>query len=230
MARPSRRVRQLLPLPESRWEDGTDNGADGIDWDTGDYQDPETGTDPNAELNIEGGQSVIHAHGTAGATETIDPTLGNVHSLTLDQDCTITLSAPVGTGAATLALWVTQDGTGGWDITWPGSVTEEGTHTTTASTTQRVILESIDGGTAWIATWIGAGGSAGTPATTVEDETTFGITPAVGTDTEYARQDHTHGSPNLETSGHWEVLMDGGSPPAALESGSGTDWLYVWVP
>jgi hypothetical protein len=32
-------------------------------------------------------------------------------------------------------------------------------------------------------------------ATTVESETTFGITPAVGTDTEYARQDHTHGSP-----------------------------------
>ncbi len=76
-----------------------------------------------------------------------------------------------------------------------------------------------------------AGGS-GTPATTVTDETTFGITPAVGTDTEYARQDHTHGSPDADTfaaEGHYEVMMDGGSPPLPLESGSGTDWLYVFV-
>lgn len=39
----------------------------------------------------------------------------------------------------------------------------------------------------------GVGG--GTPATTVESETTFGIAPAVGTGTDYARDDHTHGSP-----------------------------------
>ncbi len=30
--------------------------------------------------------------------------------------------------------------------------------------------------------------------------------------------------------GHYELLMDGGSPPAPLEDGSGTDWLYVLVP
>lgn len=42
-----------------------------------------------------------------------------------------------------------------------------------------------------------AGG--GTPATTVTDETGYGIAPAVGTDTEYARQDHTHGSPAAPT-------------------------------
>ena len=35
----------------------------------------------------------------------------------------------------------------------------------------------------------------GTPATTVEAETSFGLSSAVGTDTEYARQDHTHGTP-----------------------------------
>jgi hypothetical protein len=29
---------------------------------------------------------------------------------------------------------------------------------------------------------------------------------------------------------HYEVLMDGASPPGPLESGSGTDWLYVLVP
>jgi hypothetical protein len=36
---------------------------------------------------------------------------------------------------------------------------------------------------------------AGIPATTVTDETTWGISPAVGTDTEYARAGHTHGTP-----------------------------------
>lgn len=38
-------------------------------------------------------------------------------------------------------------------------------------------------------------------ASTVESETTFGLAPAVGTDTEYARQDHTHGSPANPVSG-----------------------------
>jgi hypothetical protein len=36
---------------------------------------------------------------------------------------------------------------------------------------------------------------AGTPATTVTDETSWGVAAAVGVDSEYARQDHTHGSP-----------------------------------
>lgn len=42
-------------------------------------------------------------------------------------------------------------------------------------------------------------GGAGTPATSVTNETTYGITPAVGTSTNYARQDHTHGSPVTPT-------------------------------
>lgn len=107
-------------------------------------------------LKYEGGQDAIKAHGSMGSTETIDPTDGNVHTGTLNADCTITLGAPSGSGACTLELWITEDSTGGWDITWPGSVTEQGTHDTAMSTTQRVILESIDGGTSWIATWIGA--------------------------------------------------------------------------
>ncbi len=46
-----------------------------------------------------------------------------------------------------------------------------------------------------------AGGS-GTPASTVEDETSFGVSTAVGTDSEYARQDHTHGSPTDPVTAH----------------------------
>lgn len=45
-------------------------------------------------------------------------------------------------------------------------------------------------------TWVSTAGSGGgTPAVSVTSETTYGITSAVGTSTNYARQDHTHGSP-----------------------------------
>ena len=43
----------------------------------------------------------------------------------------------------------------------------------------------------------GGGGGGGTPASTVVSETSFGQSAAVGTSTDYARGDHTHGSPTL---------------------------------
>jgi hypothetical protein len=72
--------------------------------------------------------------------------------------------------------------------------------------------------------------SGGTPATTVTDETTFGIAPAVGTDAEYARQDHTHGSPStdeISDAGRWELAVLTGSPPDPLYADG--DFLYIWV-
>ena len=39
------------------------------------------------------------------------------------------------------------------------------------------------------------GGGGGTPSTTVVSETTPGLQPVVGTSTDYARGDHSHGSP-----------------------------------
>lgn len=39
MVRPSRRTKYPKPLAEAQWEDGVDNGADGIDWDTGPFVD-----------------------------------------------------------------------------------------------------------------------------------------------------------------------------------------------
>lgn len=108
------------------------------------------------ELAIEGGQDVIKAHGSLGATQTFDPTDGNVHTGTLTANCAFTLAAPTGAGAATLEFWITEDGTGGWTVTFTGTVTEQGTHDTTLSTTQRAIAESIDGGASWVWTWISA--------------------------------------------------------------------------
>lgn len=48
-------------------------------------------------------------------------------------------------------------------------------------------------------TLFGAGGGGPSPATTVTDETTYDLDFAVGTGTEYARDDHTHGSPPTPT-------------------------------
>jgi len=45
----------------------------------------------------------------------------------------------------------------------------------------------------------GGGGGGGTPASTVVTETSFGQASAVGTSTDYARGDHTHGTPTLPT-------------------------------
>lgn len=43
----------------------------------------------------------------------------------------------------------------------------------------------------------GGGGGGGTPATTVVSETSFGQSPVVGTSTDYARGDHSHGTPTV---------------------------------
>jgi hypothetical protein len=56
--------------------------------------------------------------------------------------------------------------------------------------------ELVDG--RLVVTFSAAGGS-GTPATSVESETSFGVAAAVGSSTNYARQDHTHGSPAAPT-------------------------------
>jgi hypothetical protein len=43
----------------------------------------------------------------------------------------------------------------------------------------------------------GGGGGGGTPATTVVSETSFGQSPVVGISTDYARGDHSHGTPTV---------------------------------
>lgn len=64
-----------------------------------------------------GGGPTAQDHGSMGATETIDAANGNRHRGVLDADCTITI-APFADGSIDFA--VTQDGTGGWGITWSG--------------------------------------------------------------------------------------------------------------
>lgn len=228
-------------------EDGTPTvtPVDTIEVPVGGLEDDGGGTiSLHYEQNKNGGRSQIQSHGSMGATETFDATNGNVHTGTLNADCTFTLTSPASGAACVLELYITQDGTGGWDITWPASVVWQGgsmpTIDTTAGTLTRYVIETLDGGTTWYAVVVGAGGSA-SPLTTKGDlwgYSTLDARVPVGTDTHLLNADSTAAlgvayiapADVVETAGHWEPLMDGGSPYEPLDDGSGTDWLFVWVP
>jgi hypothetical protein len=72
-----------------------------------------------------------------------------------------------------------------------------------------------------------AGGGGGTPATTVVSATSYGQSPVVGTGTDYARVDHSHGSPSLGTSastacaGNDARLTDARAPTGAASGDLG---------
>jgi hypothetical protein len=119
-------------------------------------------------LVVNGGAETIKPHGSMGATEPFDPADGNVHTGTLNADCLVTLAAPIGSAAATLEAWITQDGTGGWvltvDAAGGGSFTWAGgtpTPDTMAGVTERYIFERVPGTTNdWVGSLVGSGGSA----------------------------------------------------------------------
>ena len=114
-------------------------------------------------LATKGGQEGVTAHGNLGSTETINlASEGNYHSGTLNANCTFTFSgATSGTGVS-FTLELTEDGTGGWTPTWPGSVVWPGgttpTHTTTAGSVTLYVFTTRDGGTTWYGFQAGGGG------------------------------------------------------------------------
>lgn len=65
--------------------------------------------------------------------------------------------------------------------------------------TNVTISESLSGEvlTVTVASTGGGGGGGGTPASSVVSETSFGQSPVVGTSTDYARGDHSHGTPTV---------------------------------
>lgn len=65
----------------------------------------------------EGGNPDSLAHGSMGTTETVDAADGNHHTGTLNANCTVTVAA---FADGSIVFVVTQDSTGGWDITWSG--------------------------------------------------------------------------------------------------------------
>ena len=91
---------------------------------------------------------------TVTGTVSIDLNNGNVHSVTLTGNATLTFDNPVATGdSSSFTLIVKQDGTGSRTITWPGSVAWAAatapTLTTTADRFDVLAFTTVDGGTRW---------------------------------------------------------------------------------
>jgi len=91
---------------------------------------------------------------TVTGTVGIDLNNGNVHSVTLTGNATLTFDNPVATGdSSSFTLIVKQDGTGSRTITWPGSVAWAAatapTLTTTANKFDVLAFTTVDGGTRW---------------------------------------------------------------------------------
>ena len=91
---------------------------------------------------------------TVTGTVGIDLNNGNVHSITLTGNATLTFDNPVATGdSSSFTLIVKQDGTGSRTITFPGSVAWAAatapTLTTTANRFDVLAFTTVDGGTRW---------------------------------------------------------------------------------
>ena len=110
---------------------------------------------------INGGGETFFDAGNSGTSATLNLANGNVQKLTLTGNCTITLTSPASGAFRSLLLYVFQDGTGSRTITWPASVkwgtAGAPTLSTGASKMDKILLDTVDGGT----TWYGAAGPGG---------------------------------------------------------------------
>jgi len=109
-------------------------------------------TDDLVGKNLEDYSETVDTEAASGAAYTIDLENGNVHDVTLTDDCTFTFSNPPDAGSAgSFTLILRQDGTGSRSVTWPGSVAWAGgtgpTLTTTANAVDILTFVTVDGGT-----------------------------------------------------------------------------------
>jgi hypothetical protein len=104
---------------------------------------------------------VVHAVGNSGAALTIDASAtGYVKTITLNANCTFTLSGATSGRATSLELVLTQDGTGSRTVTWPAAVKWAGgapTLSTAAGSVDRIVLVTYNAGTTWYADLVGKG-------------------------------------------------------------------------
>lgn len=172
-----------------------------------------------------------------GAAETVDVSVARTYDLTLDADCTLTLSGAVTAEAHFVTIIARQDGFGGWDLTWPGSVAWPGGVTpvpdTTASTATVYTLFTLDGGTAWFGFMSGAGEPTAdahiADTTDAHDASAISVADSggnfTGTDVEAVLAELASAVPT----GHYEVIVSGSAPPVAVTNVAEDDWTYGWV-
>lgn len=101
-----------------------------------------------------GGKDVLNTVAAAGATETLDLADGNVHDVTLDANCALTLTGATNGVACSVAILLRQ-GSGapytvdwsGQDISWVGG--SEPDLATAEDEWNLIALLTLDGGTTW---------------------------------------------------------------------------------
>lgn len=153
----------------------------------------------------------------SGATETIDVSAARTYDVTLSADCTFTLSGSVNAEAWFVTLILRQDGTGGWEATWPGSVVWPGGSAPVLSADPGAVdvfvLFTVDGGTEWFGFPTGSTSSA--LVADLDDLTDVTLTaPAEGQQLAYRSGTWVNETP---PTARWElVVADGGSGPAGV--------------
>jgi hypothetical protein len=109
--------------------------------------------DPGAVRASGGGLETISTNATASGAVTINLANGNVHTLTLTGNVTLTVSGVSVGKACSFTLILTQDGTGSRTVTWPtGTKWAGGTApvlSTGASKVDVLTFHSVDGGSTW---------------------------------------------------------------------------------
>lgn len=97
----------------------------------------------------------------------------------------------------------------------PSAVNASVRGTLTVVAGANVTLDAVRAGRTTTLTIAATSGSGGTPAASVVAETSFsGVSPAVGASTDYARADHTHGTPaDAPSDGTTYGRKDGGWEP-----------------
>lgn len=104
-----------------------------------------------------GGQETVSTLSATGST-TLDLANGNIFNVTLTGDTTFIFTGATSGKACSFALYRKQDSTGSRTVTWPSSVKWSGgapTLTTTASSVDILVFETIDGGTTWYGSLVG---------------------------------------------------------------------------
>lgn len=143
-----------------------------------------------------GSPEVIEAHGNTGSTETFNLATANVHTATLDANCTFTLSGFTASVFCSGLIGITQDATGSRTVTWPAAVVTAPTLNATASSITWVSYWSLDGGTTIYASsdysTAGAGDFSSNTSSSVDSELvlfsgTGGKTGKRGTGTGYVK-------------------------------------------
>jgi len=99
--------------------------------------------------------NVYQASTPSSSSGTLTLNLANGHefNVTLTEAVTTLAFSSIPAGVSSITLDITQDGTGGWAITWPASVKwHEGTAptlTTTAAANSVITMRTKDSGTTW---------------------------------------------------------------------------------